>query len=99
MGRASLQHPKAILADKGLKRLDLSRRDVFSIMNLQFLIANYQALLAKSYFNNYSRLADFKDKLLLEDRAQLQSFIEEGRLVAKRSKQAAVDAADRASRG
>lgn len=43
-------------------------------------------------------VADFKDKLLLEDRAQFQTF-EEGRLEGKTSLQAAMDATGMASRG
>lgn len=36
-------------------------------MGLQFYTANYQTLLAKYDFNNYSRLVAFQDKLSPED--------------------------------
>lgn len=54
-------------SDKGSRRLDFLGRKVFSV-GLQFCIANYQALLAKYDFNNYSRLAAFQDKLFSQDR-------------------------------
>lgn len=94
MERARSQYPKTTPADKGSKKLDRLGRKVFSSMSLQCHITSYQALLMKYDFSNYSRLANFKDKLRLEDRAQFQFFIEEGRLVAKTFLQASMDVAD-----
>lgn len=90
-------YQRATLSDKGLKKLDFRGRKMISI-GLPFCVTNYQPLSAKYDFNGYSRLADFIDKLPMEDRAQFQSlFIERRKLVAKVAPQATVDAADTAS--
>lgn len=54
--------------------------------------------LAKYSFNSYSRLANSRDKLLTEGRAQFLSILDEGKLVAQVALQASVDAVDTASR-
>lgn len=45
-------------------------------------------------FNNYNRLAEFKDKLLPDQHQQFQALVEERRLIAKVGLQATVDMAN-----
>lgn len=80
--RARSCYQRATLANKGSKRLDLLRREIVSSTGFQLCVTNYQALLAKYDFNIYFRLVDFTDKLSTEVRAQFQSPVAEGKLVA-----------------
>lgn len=70
---------------------------VYSSAGLQFCIANYQAVIAKYDFNNYSRLSEFQDKFPPKYNKQFQALIDEGRLVTKVALQAAVDMANMSS--
>lgn len=94
---AHQQHPRSIPADKEGKHLDLLSHKVFSSINLEFCILNYLTLFAKYNFLTYGKHMDFTDKLLLQDQARFQALLEEGKLVARTTLQATVDAADTSS--
>lgn len=77
--------------DKAVKRLDLLGHKVYSSTALQFHMSNYQALLAKYTFNNYTKLAEFL-KDTPEDKHQwFQALLDKGHMMAKVSLQAIVD--------
>lgn len=77
--------------------MDLLGRKVYSLARLLFRITNYQVVLAKYDFNNYTRLAEFQDKLPAAQRQQFQALVDKGCLVAKEGLELAVDVADMSS--
>ncbi|XP_065265986.1 complement factor H-like [Emys orbicularis] len=81
MERARQQYALSILADKEGKRLDLLDCKVFSLASLQFWISNYQALLVKYDFFNYSKLEDFAEKCPQQDWSCFQAILKESKLV------------------
>ncbi|KAH1171116.1 hypothetical protein KIL84_006734 [Mauremys mutica] len=64
-------------------------------LNLQFCIANYQALLVKYDFNTYTQLAEIKDKLPPYQQKHFQILEDEGRFTV--CLQVAVDVDDMSS--
>lgn len=55
------------------------------VSNLEYL--NYQALLSKYNFINYSKFGEFKEKFPQEDQAKFQVLIDESKLMARTSLQ------------
>ncbi|EMP33894.1 hypothetical protein UY3_08978 [Chelonia mydas] len=84
--------------ERDWKHLDLFRRKVYSTATLQLRIANYQALMAKYDYINYSKLNDFIEWLLESHREQFKAIIQEDQLEAKTTLQSALNAADTTAR-
>lgn len=76
------------------KRLDLFRRNVYSTGSIQFRISNQQVLLGRYNFNLWDSMDKFKDSLLKQLRQEFMAILEEGKIVARASLQAALDATD-----
>lgn len=85
--------PKA----KDAKKLDLFGRKVYSTGGLHLRIANQQALLSQYDFNSWSAIAKFKE-LLPQESGEFLALALEGKSVARKSLQAALDVADSAAR-
>lgn len=90
--RARQEHPWSTPTDKEFGR------NVFSSSSLQFSLANYQELMAPYDFLNYTKFAEFTDRVPQQDRAHLQTLIDEGKLIARTTLQSAADAVDTSSR-
>lgn len=84
--------------NKDAQRLDLFGRNVYSTASLQLHISNQQALLGRYNFNIWDSMAKFKDSLPQESRQEFTAVPKEGKTVARASLQAALVAADSATR-
>ncbi|KAH1185326.1 hypothetical protein KIL84_018075 [Mauremys mutica] len=82
--------------DEDWKCLDLFGRKAYSSATLQFHVANYQALLAKYNYQNYTKLSSFIEELLNSHKYQFKTIVNEEQLVAKMSLQSMLDVADTA---
>lgn len=72
-------------------------KKVFSSAGLQFRISNYLALMAKYDFIKYGRLTDFADILYQQDHSQVQTILEEGKLLTRSMLKATIDSVDTVS--
>lgn len=90
-------HIKSTPYGRNWKRHDLFDRKAYSLVTLQFRIANYQALMAKYDHMNYAKCNAFIDHLPEAQREQFQAIIREGQLVARTALQTALDVVDTAA--
>lgn len=65
---------------------------------LQLLIANQQAVVSRYGHNTRSATSKFAELLPQDSRQEFSALVEEGKLISRASLQAALDAADSASR-
>ncbi|EMP36740.1 Leucine-rich repeat and calponin like proteiny domain-containing protein 1 [Chelonia mydas] len=80
------------------KKLDLFGRKVCLTGGLQLRIAKQQAIVSSYGHNTCSAMAKFAEFLPQDSQAEFSALVEEGKLVSLASLQAALDAADAASR-
>ncbi|EMP32987.1 hypothetical protein UY3_09865 [Chelonia mydas] len=92
------QQPKTTPHNKEWKRLDLFDRKAYSLATLLLRIANYQALLAKYDYINYTKISELTDFISEDKREQFTALVSEGQLISKTALQAALDSADTAAR-
>lgn len=80
------------------KKHELFGRKVYSMRGLQLLIANQQAVVSQYGHNMCSATSKFAELLPQDSRQEFSALVEEGKLISRASLQAALDAADSASR-
>ncbi|EMP30676.1 hypothetical protein UY3_12193 [Chelonia mydas] len=75
---------------KDAKKLDLFGQKVYSTGGLQLQIANQQVVLNCYNFNSWNTLSKFKELLPTESCSEFEAIINEGKVIARTSLQAAL---------
>ncbi|EMP29920.1 hypothetical protein UY3_12975 [Chelonia mydas] len=96
--RGRQHQPKTTPYDKDWKRLYLFGGQTYSSATLQLHIANYEVLLAKYDYNNYTKFSEFIDFIPEDKKEQFTALVSEGQLISRTALQAALDTADTAAR-
>ncbi|XP_074833363.1 complement receptor type 1-like [Carettochelys insculpta] len=84
--------------NKDAKRLDLYGRKVYSTGGLQLRIANQQAMVSRYAYNTASAMDRFTELLPPDAKTYFTTLVAEQRLISRAALQAALDAADAATR-
>ncbi|EMP33893.1 hypothetical protein UY3_08977 [Chelonia mydas] len=79
---------------KDAKKLDLFDWKVYSTGGLQLCIVNQQAVRSLCAYNSWNSLANFQELLPADSRSEFGVVLEEGKVVARTSLQAALDSVD-----